>query len=153
MGLRRGYDLGASALLKGVLGSGGAVASVGPIDLVVDHPHVQLPRHAVQRALCRHTPGAVVVHADVRRHMTGVDLRVDVDDNDPRLRGGVDGGGVCLVVDGGEDDGLGTVGNGILDQGILPLKIFLVFGGCDDQINIIFGGRRLCAGKNRIPEL
>ena len=76
--------------------------------------------------------------------MGGVHRRVNADDGHTRRGRGIDGG---------KDNGLCTVLDGLLDHAILFLVVFLAVGGRDGQLHIVLGGGSLRAGKDSVPEL
>ena len=85
--------------------------------------------------------------------MGGVHRRVNANDGHTRRGRGIDGGSVLFIVDGGKDNGLCTVLDGLLDHAILFLVVFLTVGGRDGQLHIVLGGGSLSAGKDSVPEL
>ena len=153
VGRHGGDDLCPATVRKNVACALLAVAAIGTVDLVVDKADVELAIHAVQGALGGHLARAVVVRADVGRHMGGVHRRVNADDGHTRRGRGIDGGSVLFIVDGGKDNGLCTVLDGLFDHAILFLVVFLAVGGRDGQLHIVLGGGSLRAGKDSVPEL
>ena len=57
-----------------------------------------------------------------------------------------------LIINGGENDGLCTVLNGIGNQLVLRRIVLLIVGGRYGQLQVIFRGGGLCPGKDGVPD-
>ena len=107
----------------------------------------------LERRLRAHFSGLHVVRPDARDHAVGVHVRVDDDDLDARARRVVDGLRVFRVADGGKDNCVRAVADGLPDVFVLRLVVLFRFRAKDGQIDVIFGLCRVRAREDRFPEL
>ena len=81
-------------------------------------------------------------------YRTGSYVAVDGYDLDPCLGGSVNGGGVVLVINGGEDQGFRARFHCIGHHLVLGFVVLLGFGTGDGEFQVIFCGGGLCSGKD-----
>lgn len=87
------------------------------------------------------------VRSDARDHAVGVHVRVNDDDLDARARRVVDGLRVFRVADGGKDDRVRAIADGLPDVFVLRLVVLFRFRAKHGQIDVIFGLCRVRAAK------